>query len=172
MKNNDLNSIFNYLYDRNTIIVYDSDDNEVESVFFYSRCLQCAIFLMQELGERTNNYKFSLMENGNIYSEELNEKIMEAYLERNNKNISEITLPENVQYVADKLKKVFAENESCPPVKWVELLATICYLKHYVMIYKTSVEDVCAELKKRNTGFDNDEQNKRAIKTTFDNLLF
>lgn len=151
MANKYLRPIFKIIYGND--FDYSDFDQRME--------MQKAIYLLQDMWVPVGDYGFRWYLHG-PYSQSLQD---DMYYE-SKKDIKNIIL--NKEYVEklEQIKKIINSNEKGKYSigQWVECLASLHYLRENVMSFKSSDEDVVAELQTRKPHLNNKKVNMKACK--------
>lgn len=122
--------------------------------------MQKAIYLLQEMGAPIGDYSFFWYKHG-PYSPDLQDAMYAI------KNVSdENTAKFSVDMEKDitRVEKALAENGLYSQSQWADCIASVYYLQKYILPYGATDEQICKELRDRKPYFNNDYENKRALK--------
>lgn len=122
--------------------------------------MQKAIYLLQEEGVPVGEYGFIWYKHG-PYSQSL---LDDMFVEKSNSSI-DIQLSRDSELSVSKLKDAFQSQEadSYGMRNWTECLASIHYLKTYVLSSKAGKEEVLNELQERKPHLNQDDLNEKAF---------
>lgn len=145
-----LKTLYTKIYHEN--FSYTASENRVK--------MQKAIFLLQEIGTPIGDYSFFWYRHG-LYSPDL-QNAMLAIKDRYDKNDMKFSM--DVEKDVLRVEKVLAKNGIYSQSQQADCIASVYYLQKYILPYGATDEQICKELRDRKPYFNNDYENKRALK--------
>ena len=122
--------------------------------------MQMAIYLLQEMGTPIEDYSFFWYKHG-LYSQDLQDT-MYAIKNVSDENIAGFSA--DVEKDITRAEKALAETGLYSQIQWAECMASVYYLQKYILPFGATDKQICEELHNRKPYFNNDYENKRALK--------
>lgn len=122
--------------------------------------MQKAIYLLQEMGAPIGDYSFFQYKHG-LYSQDLQDA-MYAIKNISDENIVKFSM--DMEKDITRIEKVLAENGLYSQSQWAECIASVYYLQKYILPFGATDEQICEELCNRKPCFNNNYENRRALK--------
>ena len=122
--------------------------------------MQMAVYLLQEMGAPIGDYFFFWSKHG-LYSPDLQDVI---YIIKNMPNENTIRFSMDMEKDITRVEKTLAETGLYSQSQLAECMASIYYLQKYILPFGVTDEQICEELRNRKPYFNNDYENKHALK--------
>lgn len=122
--------------------------------------MQMAVYLLQEMGAPIGDYSFFWYKHG-PYSQDLQDAI---YITKNISDENIVKFSRDVEKDITRIEKALAENGLYSQSQWAECMASIYYLQKYILPFGAIDEQICKELCNRKSYFNNNYENRRALK--------
>ena len=122
--------------------------------------MQMVVYLLQEMGAPIEDYSFFWYKYG-LYSQDLQDAI---YIIKDMSNENTIRFSMDVEKDITRVEKVLSENGLYSQSQWAECMASVYYLQKYILLFGATDEQICEELRNRKPCFNNNYENKRALK--------
>ena len=122
--------------------------------------MQMAVYLLQEMGVPIGDYSFFWYKHG-LYSSDLQDTI---YIIKDMSNENTIRFSMDIEKDITRIEKALAETGLYSQSQWAECMASVYYLQKYILPFGATDKQICEELHNRKPYFNNDYENKRALK--------
>ena len=122
--------------------------------------MQMVIYLLQEMGAPIGDYSFFWYKHG-PYSQDLQDT-MYAIKDMSNENTIRFSM--DMEKDITRIEKALAETGLYSQSQWVECMASVYYLQKYILPFGVTDEQICEELRNRKPYFNDERENKRALK--------